>query len=691
MFMIAATNVLAQSLLVRAASDLLIYDDSLAGGWWDGSWDTNLNLNNMSQHQSGSVSASAAFSTAWGGVYFGTSAPQDATNYSAVRFWIHGGSSGSQHIAVKLIDAAGSTWNNSFAITPTANVWTPYTITLTSFGITNTIGGVAWQDTSGSAQPIFYLDNITLVAAPVAPPPPPALSVDVSANRHAISPYIYGMNFADAALAAELQLPVDRYGGNATTRYNYLNDTANRASDWFFENIPNNTPGGVSESDAFVNKDRGAGAKTILTMPLIGWTPKDNVFRCGFSIAIYGAQQSSDNGCGNGVWITGTNVSGNNPLDTSLAITESFDAGWVHHLVSSFDTAGNGGVMFYDLDNEPMLWNSTHRDAHPNPTSYDEMRTRTYAYAPAIKAGDPSAKTLGPALWGWSAYFDSAVGGSDRSAHGNTPFVDWYLQQMRSYEITHGVRVLDYLDLHYYPQAPTVALEPAGNAYTQSLRLRSTRSLWDPTYIDESWIAGTSDGPYVRLIPRMRDWVSNNYSGTKIALGEYNWGALDDINGALTEAELLGIFGRESLDLAALWDPPSTSQPGAFAFRMYRSYDGTGGMFGATSVSATSTVTDTLSVFAAQRSSDNAVTILVINKTAGPLTTTLSLKGFAPAPSARVYRYSKANLGSILPQADQAVSASGFVATYPASSITLFVIPSSTTVTPRILLPVIIR
>ena len=67
----------------------------------------------------------------------------------------------------------------------------------------------------------------------------PTLSISVSAGRHAINRDIYGMNFAPARLESQLKLPVVRWGGNATTRYNYLLDTANHAGDWYFENIPN--------------------------------------------------------------------------------------------------------------------------------------------------------------------------------------------------------------------------------------------------------------------------------------------------------------------------------------------------------------------------------------------------------------------------------------------------------------------
>jgi hypothetical protein len=397
---------------------------------------------------------------------------------------------------------------------------------------------------------------------------------------------------------------------------------------------------------------------------------------------LYGSQQSVDpwdTDCGDGMIDSTTPITGNNPLDTSVAITTTFVVSWVYHLVDRYGTAANGGVRFYNLDNEPMLWDGTHRDVHPRPTSYDEMRDRTLEYAAAIKAADSTAQTLGPVEWGWTGYFYSALdwapGGDwwnhpqDRLAHGNVPFVEWYLQQLRSYEQTHGQRILDYLDLHYYPQAPGVALSPAGDANTQALRLRSTRGLWDPDYVDESWI-----NEAVKLIPRMKAWVNADYPGTLTAITEYNWGALDHINGALTQADVLGIFGREGLDLATLWGPPETNQPGAFAFRMYRNYDNAGHAFGDISVQAMSGDSDQLAIFAAQRAVDFALTAIIINKTNGTLTQTVTLSNFNPITTAQVFRYNAANLNAIVRQPDIAVGANGFTMAFPPASITLVVL-----------------
>ena len=249
---------------------------------------------------------------------------------------------------------------------------------------------------------------------------------------------------------------------------------------------------------------------------------------------------------------------------------------------------------------------------------------------------------------------------------------------MKAYEDTNHVRLLDYFDLHIYPQADNVYSDSAGSSAVQALRLRSTRQLWDPTYIDESWIHDMSwQGDTVQLIPRMKSWVANNYPGTKLAISEYNWGALGDINGALAEADILGIFGREGLDLATLWGPPTATQPGAYAFRIYRNYDGNHNGFGDTGVHAASSDQEKLSVYAALRSSDSALTLVVINKTGGALTSALSLNGYTPSGNAQVYRYSAADLNAIQNLAAQPLTASGFSATYPANSITLFVIPGS--------------
>jgi Glycoside hydrolase family 44 len=512
----------------------------------------------------------------------------------------------------------------------------------------------------------------------------PVLSVDVGADRHPISPDIYGMNdyLLDSALARELRIPVERWGANHTSRYNWLVDSSNAGDDFFFvggNGNKNPVPG--ASIDKIVKTNRTNGSKSIVTIPMIGYVNKFSDWNCGFRVSKYGSQEKTNpyifpegDKCGNGKRPDGTLITNNNRLDVSIVSDAAFQKRWVQHLVKTHGTAANGGVQIYQMDNEPSGWGNTHRDVHPEATSYDELRDRTYQYASMVKATDPTAKVLGPSDFGWPVYVDSGVKG-DREKHGGVWFARWYLQQMRAYEQQKGVRILDYFDEHYYPAADgtCVANCPAGDAKTQTLRLRSTRSLWDPTYTDESWI-GKSNPP-LTLIPRFRQWIKEDYPGTKLAITEYNWGGLESINGALAQADILGIFGREQVDLATLWWPPKSSEPGAYAFRMYANYDGKGGKYGDTWVRSHSTDQGLLSIYGADRTKDGTLTLIIINKTNKNLTSNLSLKGFKPTGKAQVYTYSEANLQAIVRQEDLDVSAAGFQATYPANSITLVAIP----------------
>jgi hypothetical protein len=515
----------------------------------------------------------------------------------------------------------------------------------------------------------------------------PNLKVNTAKGHKPISPYIYGINWAsDTAFAKEIRLPLNRWGGNAVTRYNWKIDVSNHASDWFFENIaeegnlhPENLPNS-SHSDRFVESDRTIGAKSMITIPLIGWTPKDREKRCGFSVKKYGKQQKTDQwmpDCGNGIDTNGKNIVGNDPHDTSIEITPEFAKEWVQHFIKRFNTASKGGVLFYELDNEYDLWHQTHRDVHPKPANTEEIVNASQKYAAAIKEADPSAQILGPVGWGYLSLLRSGAGEDDRKAHGNVPFGEWYLKQMKEYQDKHGVRLLDYFDNHIYPQATKVSLSDATDATVNAARLRSTRCLWDPSYVDESWIKdlGNPDDK-IWFIPRMQKMVADNYPGTKTAITEYNWGAMKDINGALAQADVLGIFGREGLDLAVLWGFEKPTDPSAYAFRMYRNYDGKGSGFGDTSVSAMSDDQDKLAIYASTRSSDHALLLMIINKDpAHNFTSEVSIEGFSTASSAHMYRYSAEKLTQIVSLPNQNISNKGFTATFPSYSITLVVIP----------------
>ncbi len=519
--------------------------------------------------------------------------------------------------------------------------------------------------------------------------PAVTITVNAAANRHSINPAIYGVAYASTATLADLNVALHRYGGNNTSRYNWQLNADNRGADWYFESIAEPSSVAGERGDTFIADSQAAGAQAMLTVPTIGWVARLGANRgklSSFSIAKYGAQTGNDwqwfPDAGNGVRTNGQNVTGNDPNDASTLVDSTFQQGWVQHLVSRWGAAASGGLRYYILDNEPSIWHSTHRDVHPTGATMDEIRDKMIDYAAKIKAADPSALVVGPEEWGWSGYlfsgYDQQYGSQhgwsflpDRSNHGGWDYVPWLLDQLRQNQSSTGQRKLDVFSLHFYPQGGEFSNDTS--SAMQLRRNRSTRSLWDPNYVDETWI-----NDKVMLIPRMKSWVNTYYPGTQTAITEYNWGAESHINGATAQADIYGIFGREGLDMAARWTTPDASTPTYKAMKMYRNYDGNKSTFGDTSVSATTPNPDNVSAFAAVRSTDGALTVMVVNKyLSGSTPATISLSGFNAQSQAQVWQLTSAN--TITRLANVNVSGGSLSATLPAQSVTLFVIPAAGT------------
>ena len=530
-----------------------------------------------------------------------------------------------------------------------------------------------------------------------------AVSVDPTQGRHPVSRLIYGASYGDNADAASRRWTVRRWGGNSTTRYNWQADVHNTANDWFFMNIPDSPdPSGLpdgSSADLFLDANHAAGAESLLTIPTIGWAPLAvQAKKWGFSIAKYGAQTNNEflasggqfwaqADAGNGVCAgvhapycagAGQNVVGNDPADTSFTVGPSFESAWIAHIQGRLGTAAQGGVRFYALDNEPMLWSSTHRDVHPGAATYDEVWGKTAAYASAIKAQDPAAQVLGPDEWGWCAYFWSGRdgcgdGGPDLTSHGSLHWVDYYLSQINAYAASHsGLRLVDYLDLHYYPQAGEAFSDDSAPGIA-ALRLRSIKSLYDPTYVDESWIGSAGyDSGIVRLIPRMKQWAAA-VPGMKTAITEYNWGDDDSPSGALAQAEVLAIFGREGLDLATRWIAPAPGSLTQDAFDLFLNYDGAGARIDGQSVRAISANVDSVGAYAIQ-SLNNTLYVLLFNKDTASRSVAVSVAGGLPAAPVALWGFEPAVAGRLGARGTATGAAGTFTVTIPARAARLAVL-----------------
>jgi Glycoside hydrolase family 44 len=534
---------------------------------------------------------------------------------------------------------------------------------------------------------------LILVATPIfAQNAPASVSVDASANRQAISPDIYGVAFGAKSDLATMNFTMNRDGGNGTSTYNWQINAANHDSDWYFESIldPPETAG--YDGDTFITDTRaaGVGAQPLLTIPMINYIANlgpGGAMLWSFSIKKYGAQTGSDPyqpDAGNGISAaTGKPITGNNPLDANTPNSVAIQQAWVEHLIKTWGLEADGGLKYYIMDNEPSLWNSTHRDIHPAAETYTEILNDYVNYASAVRSLDPNAVIVGPEEWGWWAMFLSgydqqngtSAAGSDYNTHNKTYYYPWLLQQLYAHQQSTGKQLLNVLSVHYYPQE--LSNSDDDSLPGQLIRNQSTRVLWDPTYVDPSWLNEVGiNGGIVNLIPTLKDWVSEYYPGLQTAITEYNWGDEANLNGATTQADVLGIFGREGLDVATRWTVPLNPSPTYLAMEIYRNYDGKLSTFGNTSVSAEVENPDYLSSFAALRSSDGALTVMVINKQQGTTPVTVSLANFGTTGTAQAYQIASATQTKITQLGSVPIANNSITATLPSQSITLFVIPA---------------
>eukprot|EP01120_Amphizonella_sp_Union-15-10_P013857 TRINITY_DN6539_c0_g1_i2.p1 TRINITY_DN6539_c0_g1~~TRINITY_DN6539_c0_g1_i2.p1 ORF type:complete len:690 (-),score=137.16 TRINITY_DN6539_c0_g1_i2:26-2095(-) len=631
---------------------LQLYDGTsgtIQNGFENWSW-AKVNYQDTTIVRPGSRYSLSEVITGYEALYFHGDFLFSVDDIDSLNFWINGGPDGAEPIGIKFL-AGGAPVGSPVTIdkaigTPIpANKWVSVSIPIADFAIPSGtyLDGLWFAANTGSFAGTVYFDDIN-VKLTIQPPKPVSILVDSTQNRHAFSKYIFGVNFASKQQLQEKKYTLNRWGGNAVTRYAWDIDVNNHASDWYFENIPNSVNVNIlpfnTSSDLFIDDTLSSKASVLLTIPTIGWSPIDRQLRCGFSVQKYGAQKSVDpyhNDCGNGVLTNGANVKGNSPSDTSKQVDPSYQIGWIKHL----DTAhGKGSVRWFQLDNEPGLWDSTHRDVHPNPLTYDELWNKTVSYATAIKQAFPDAKIFGPILWGYCAYkfspADGCTDGPDRKAHGDLPLLEWYIQQIARYKFTNGVQLVDYIDVHFYPQAPGVGGSNE-DLITSTLRLRAPRSLWDPTYVDESWISLP-----INLIPTIRSYINQYAPGLGIAISEHAWGSDNIITAAITLVEVLGVFAREGVDVAGKWTVPSSGSVSEDAYSLFLNYDGKGSQVSGFNVMANTSSLEEVSSFAFDDSSSRTLYVVLVSKVlSGSISVTVDVTKTSMTGQIQYYGFSK--------------------------------------------------
>jgi Glycoside hydrolase family 44 len=460
-------------------------------------------------------------------------------------------------------------------------------------------------------------------------------TIDAKQDVHPISRLIYGVNqlIGDQWTNATFE----RFGGNRTSEYNWITNASNAGKDWHSVNDDYFQGTAIAAPiAAMLDNAREHDAGSLITVPMIGYVAADedgdDVHKSGPDYLKMRFHRSMP--------VKGSPFTLSPDPNGPVVYQDEF-VNWVKVNYPYGQTDPNRRIYFV-LDNEPDIWAESHEEAHPTKVTYAEMIERTIPYAKAIKKVMPSALVYGPANYGWNGYTTL----QDATDADGRDFQEFYLAEMAKAGAAAGKRLIDALDVHYYPDATggdVRIIEKDSTPAVVAARLQAPRSLWDPDYIETSWITKKTPAP-LELITTLQSKIADNYPGTKLAFSEYNYGGGSDISGGIAEADVLGIFGRMGVYSANEWPLMDKEPYIAGGFAMYRDFDGKNGMFGDTSVSAaTSDVADT-SVYASVDSRNPGRTVLVaINKTGRPIVANMQLKNGKPFNFGEIYLLSRGN------------------------------------------------
>jgi mannan endo-1,4-beta-mannosidase len=506
------------------------------------------------------------------------------------------------------------------------------------------------------------------------------VTIDTTAERAKISPYIYGGNweFNNAKLTAK------RFGGNRITGYNWENSYSCAGSDWQHSNdtylLSNNnipeekwTEPGVVASD-FQEKNLAAGEQySLVTLQAAGYVAADANGTVTEAETAPSARWKE------------VKFKKDTPLSLTPDTTDNYvymDE-FVNFLVNKFGSASTPtGIKGYALDNEPALWPSTHPRIHPEKPTCAELVDKNINLAKAVKDVDPSAETFGLVAYGFGEYNDFQTATDWASLKGNyTWFLDYYLDSMKKASDTNGKRLVDVLDLHWYPEAQGGGQricfgEDPTNIECNKARLQAPRTLWDPTYKETSWIAQYCDWG-LPLIPKVQASIDQYNPGTKLAFTEYSYGADNHITGGIAEADVLGILGKYGVYLSTVWGGGSYTAAGV---NIYTNYDGNGSKYGDTKVKAETSDVENSSVYASiDGNDDSKLHIIMINKNYdSPMTVNFDLNSTKNYTSGRVWSFDRSSANITEKAPIQGINGNNISYTVPALTVCHIVLDSNT-------------
>jgi len=465
-----------------------------------------------------------------------------------------------------------------------------------------------------------------------------------------ISPLIYGATVSQLSCNdAKARFTLCRVGDSPWSTYNWENNASNAGVARCFENnaaLSESSTPGVAVTDV-VDEAMLAGAAAIVTVPMLSHVAADKNQGSAPPACSGDVSQSAN--------YLATRFKQNRPRKGApLALLPDTTDAFVNQdeFVAFLRSSYADEDVLFSLDHQTELWDEKFKPIHPVKPTYAEIVDLNVAYAKVVKDTWAEANVLGFVGYGFLAA---------RS-----------LQNSPNY-LTEG-EFIDYVALHYYSEAHLDNVRVINEDTTPGMvaeRVQAARSLWDPDYLEGSWINANLGNKPLELIPWLKASVAANYPGTKLGLSEWSFGGGQHISGAIAAADALGIFGREGVELAAAvarGEAPFLLG----AFQIFRNFDGANGAFGDTSVYASSSDLDVASVYASVDAADSSrVVIVAINRSTEAVSAAVELTHPNVFSSLKVYRIADGQPEPVAQGTVPAVSSNSFSYDMPGHSVSV--------------------
>ena len=519
------------------------------------------------------------------------------------------------------------------------------------------------------------------------------ITVDPTSSHQTISPWIYGRNNnlsddpSNPVSSTQWQLYRDaglrmyrESTGNNSTKYNWRLKLSSHP-DWY-----NNVSAHDWDFVATSLLNNTTNTQALFAFQLLGYSASNaqNNFNDWPYTQANGPINTEDNWAGGGGPVAyGGNGGNGNPNLYLEKWTADSTALILDHW---FNTLGlnKNRLVYWNMDNEPEAWVGTHDDIATSAITAEIYMQKYFAVAKAVRAKFPGIKLVGPVStneWQWYNWNNSKV--TDPNDGMQYPWMQYFIKRIAEEEAATGVRLLDVLDVHFYP----------GTESDASTTLQLHR-VWFDTQYDYPKSNGVKvTGPYSwddnitkeYFFERCNQWLTQ-YKGANhnvtFSLSEYgaiaNSGSEDANVIACWYASHLGVFANKGVELFTPWDWYKGQWEVLHLFSNY---------FGKTAASATSTNESIVSGYSSLSHNGDSLMIVVVNRDQNNAqNVTINIQNYIPSEtSVTGYRLSGlpstetfiSKTNNALQSAQYNIAANQITFLAPKLSVTLIQIPTA--------------